>query len=203
MLILRKRLLFGLMAGSITAAFILIIANNHQEEILNQIKGQPVLDMEHNPIEFDSDEGEIISRKIISESSSIGYTYFNATSNQPTNLVDSKEKLPTGKAFISGVVTINHVPIKGVRVSLYVDEHSITERSVTNDTGEYYISLPSGKYTITGYYIETHQATESFPGRLWTIDRKQAEQFPIITSLLAKKTVFGPNFNFSLLEDTK
>lgn len=159
-----------------------------------------MVDSNEQPIRSNEEDSNSTQTRFVSASRSVSPTYFNRTSNQRLELKDSKVELEEGEAVLSGKVTIQGNPIEGVRLALYLDENLMTEWAETDKNGIYNISVPGNTYEITGYYIESSKAKESFKGRFQIVDRNNFT-LPIKVNLETAKKALAPNFDFYRIEE--
>ncbi len=107
-------------------------------------------------------------------------------------------ELATGDARIVGTTKVDGQPLAGLRLRLNLNSKVISSWAVTDAAGRYEISVPPGKYVVSGFEFDRDTANKLLPGKIIRSGclpiRCGEERTPF--EALASKPGAGINFEF-------
>jgi hypothetical protein len=79
----------------------------------------------------------------------------------------SAATLERGASSIVGKVYTNKLPVKGLKLRLALTSNAFTSWVITNNKGEYRISVPTGDYGIIGFELDRLSADKLLKGKIF------------------------------------
>ena len=76
------------------------------------------------------------------------------------------EQLSAGSGRITGVATVNGMPVTGLKVRLYFLPNLMSSWITTDPNGHYRIDVPFGEYKIEGFELDMESANAKLPGKI-------------------------------------
>ena len=93
--------------------------------------------------------------------------YLGSSGIYSSGFMDGKRSvLIEGPGQIIGSATSNKLPVKGLRLRLALEGSAYTQWAVTNEKGEYAISVPYGEYQIAGFELDRQSANFVLPNKI-------------------------------------
>jgi len=103
--------------------------------------------------------------------------YLGSSAIYSGGFMDGKRSvLIEGEGQIIGSATSNNVPIQGLRLRLALEGSAYTQWAVTNEKGEYIISVPYGEYQIAGFELDRKSANVALPNKILHPQRHHSSQ---------------------------
>lgn len=90
--------------------------------------------------------------------------FLGSTAHYSGEFLNKKSILSAGRGEIRGLVTSNGHPTKGLKLRLALNGKAMSQWAITNDLGEYVISVPYGKYKIYGHELDLDSANTVLSG---------------------------------------
>jgi hypothetical protein len=111
---------------------------------------------------------------------------------------DDLPELAAGEARIIGTARVDGKPLSGLRLRFSLNSRAISGWAVTDASGRYQISVPPGKYVISGFEFDREAANKLLPGKIiqrGCLPRGCGEDRPSFEATSVKPGV-GINFVF-------
>ncbi|MEP7157352.1 MAG: carboxypeptidase-like regulatory domain-containing protein [Betaproteobacteria bacterium] len=107
-------------------------------------------------------------------------------------------ELATGEARIFGTTMADGKPLPGLRLRLALNSKAVSQWAVTDASGRYEISIPPGKYLVSGFEFDDQAANKLLPGKIMRPGclpiRCREDQLPFEAT--AARPGAGLNFEF-------
>ena len=93
--------------------------------------------------------------------------YLGSSGIYSGGFMDGKRSvLIEGEGQIIGTANSNNIPIQGLKLRLALEGSAYTQWAVTNEKGEYIISVPYGEYRIAGFELDRKSANVALPNKI-------------------------------------
>lgn len=94
------------------------------------------------------------------------HEYLGSTGIYASHTSNISRTLAKGPGKIVGKVTVDDLPISGLKLKLTLNKAVASHWVVTNSHGEYAVSVPFGEYRIDGFTIDHAVANQVVPGKI-------------------------------------
>ncbi len=92
--------------------------------------------------------------------------FLGSSGRQSGRYVESKNVLDTGTGQIVGNISTSGKPVSGLKIRLVLNGAVVSQWAETNAIGKYSISLPAGKYQVSGYELDSYLTDKKLAGKL-------------------------------------